>query len=159
MENSNIFKSVFGRIFLLKVDKIAKIGGMQNQKNFLSELLVTGLGGSIGGTLRYELSLIPVIGPMPVMTILINWSGTFLLAMLGSYLAYHRSRLQRWQSFIGTGILGGFTTFSTMILQLHQQLYINVVNALIYLVLTLGGGLVMLKLGKFIGRRVGEVHV
>lgn len=67
---------------MLNKHKIAKIKGMQNQKNFLTELLVTGLGGAIGGATRYLLGLVPIIGPMPVMTMLINWLGTLLLAML-----------------------------------------------------------------------------
>lgn len=132
---------------------------MQNQKNFLTELLVTGLGGAIGGATRYLLGLVPIIGPMPVMTMLINWLGTLLLAMLGAYLASHRSRLERWQSFLGTGVLGGFTIFSTMIWQVHQQLFISVANALVYMILTLGGGLIMLKLGNYFGNKIGEAHV
>jgi len=155
---SSCFFNVREKI-LLKKHKIAKIDGMQNQKNFLTELLVTGFGGAIGGTSRYLLGLVPIVGPMPVMTMLINWLGTFLLAMLGAYLAIHRGRLHRWQSFLGTGVLGGFTTFSTMIWQVHQQLFISTANALVYMILTLGGGLIMLKLGNHFGNKIGEAHV
>ncbi|KAI3473430.1 hypothetical protein Pfo_030954 [Paulownia fortunei] len=131
---------------------------MQKQSGFLTELIVVGIGGAIGGSARYLLGLVPIIGAMPVMTMLINWVGTFLLASLGAYLANRESRLQPWQTFIGTGVIGGFTTFSTMILQVNQQALTSMTNAIIYVVLTLGGGLIMLKIGQKFGRKVSEVN-
>lgn len=131
---------------------------MQKQSGFLTELIVVGIGGAIGGSARYLLGLVPIIGAMPVMTMLINWVGTFLLASLGAYLANRESRLQPWKTFIGTGVIGGFTTFSTMILQVNQQALTSMTNAIIYVVLTLGGGLIMLKIGQKFGRKVSEVR-
>ena len=131
---------------------------MQKQSGFLTELIVVGIGGAIGGSARYLLGLVPIIGAMPVMTMLINWVGTFLLASLGAYLANRESRLPPWQTFIGTGVIGGFTTFSTMILQVNQQALTSMTNAIIYVVLTLGGGLIMLKIGQKFGRKVSEVR-
>jgi CrcB protein len=46
-----------------------------------------------------------------------------------------------------------------MIWQVHQQLFISVANALVYMILTLGGGLIMLKLGNYFGNKIGEAHV
>lgn len=89
-------------IWLIK-SRFVKIEGMQKQSRFLTELIGVGIGGAIGGSVRYLLGLVPIIGAMPVMTMLINWVGTFLLASLGAYLAKRESRLQPWQTFIGTG--------------------------------------------------------
>lgn len=144
-------------IWLIK-SRFVKIEGMQKQSGFLTELIGVGIGGAIGGSVRYLLGLVPIIGAMPVMTMLINWVGTFLLASLGAYLANRESRLQPWQTFIGTGVIGGFTTFSTMILQVNQQALTSMTNAIIYVVLTLGGGLIMLKIGQKFGRKVSEVR-
>lgn len=144
-------------IWLIK-SRFVKIEGMQKQSRFLTELIGVGIGGAIGGSVRYLLGLVPIIGAMPVMTMLINWVGTFLLASLGAYLAKRESRLQPWQTFIGTGVIGGFTTFSTMILQVNQQALISLTTAIIYVVLTIGGGLIMVKIGQKLGRKVSEVR-
>lgn len=129
---------------------------MQKQRQFLSELLLVGFGGGIGGSLRYSLSLIPIIGHLPVITMGINWLGALLLAMLGAYLAKNSNRLTRWQPVIGTGIIGGFTTFSTMILQFNQLLRHDVFGAWLYILLTVCGGVVMVTIGQHIGRIIGE---
>ena len=128
---------------------------MQKQRQFLSELLLVGLCGGIGGSLRYALSVIPIIGHLPLITMGINWLGASLLAMLGAYLAKNSNRLTRWQPVIGTGIIGGFTTFSTMILQFNQLLRNDVQVAWLYILLTVCGGVVMVTIGQYIGRIIG----
>ena len=92
------------------------------------------------------------------MTMMINWSGTFLLACLGAYLAQRASRLASWQTFIGTGVIGGYTTFSTMVLQYFQLTTIALVWAVSYLLLTIVGGLIFLRFGRWCGRRLGGVQ-
>lgn len=128
---------------------------MQKQRQILSELLLVGLGGGIGGSLRYALSVIPIIGHLPIITMGINWLGALLLATLGAYLAENSNHLAQWQPFIGTGIIGGFTTFSTMILQFNQLLRNDVQVAWLYILLTVFGGVVMVTIGQHIGRRIG----
>lgn len=131
---------------------------MKKQQHYLTELALVSFGGAIGGSLRYLLHFVPGIGPLPVMTMMINWSGTFLLACLGAYLAQRASRLASWQTFIGTGVIGGYTTFSTMILQYFQLTTIALVWAVGYLLLTIVGGLIFLRFGRWCGRRLGGVQ-
>lgn len=124
---------------------------MQKQYHYLTEMGIVSLGGGIGGSLRYLLHFVPGIGQLPVMTMLINWSGTFFLALLGAYLAQKVSRLAGWQAFIGTGVIGGYTTFSTMMLQTFQLAQTQPMFAVSYLLLTLVGGLVLLRAGHRCG--------
>ncbi|WP_197555014.1 fluoride efflux transporter FluC [Trueperella pecoris] len=68
--------------------------------------LLVGLGGAIGAVLRHLLTLGSV---HPVAVIFgINIAGAFLLGLLAATVS-GKPRL-----FLGTGILGGFTTYSAL---------------------------------------------
>lgn len=74
--------------------------------------LLVASGGALGAALRFLLSsclrrLRPASFPLP--TFLINLTGSFLLGLL---IGSGASLL--WQKLLGTGFLGGFTTFSTL---------------------------------------------
>jgi len=65
----------------------------------------------------------------------------------------HPTRLVR--PFLGTGILGGFTTFSTYTLDVHEQLRAgHPAAAAAYLALTLVGGLAATALAIAVTRRL-----
>jgi len=76
---------------------------------------VVAVGGAIGATARYGASLLwpTPAGAFPWTTLLVNAVGCaligVLLVLIGEVWAAHR--LVR--PFVGTGVLGGFTTFST----------------------------------------------
>ncbi|CAI9411414.1 MULTISPECIES: fluoride efflux transporter CrcB [Aestuariimicrobium] len=53
-----------------------------------------------------------VDGVVPWGTVFINLSGSFLLGVLAG-LAGARVLPEHWQTVLGTGLLGGYTTFST----------------------------------------------
>lgn len=78
--------------------------------------LAVALGGAIGATMRYlagEFISSRVRTDFPVHTLVVNVSGAFLLGIVMT-LAIERGDLGRWwQLFLGVGILGGYTTFST----------------------------------------------
>jgi CrcB protein len=80
------------------------------------ELAVVALGGAAGASARYAISRAEPVraGSFPVTTFAINVAGAFVLAVLLESLA--RSGLDTWwiRPFAAVGILGGFTTFSTM---------------------------------------------
>lgn len=93
-------------------------------------------GGSMGALLRWLLDQwIPVSGDWPLPTLVINVLGAGLLALL---LINERHSWQR--PFIGTGLLGGFTTFSAVAGQLRIMATGdgNLVVSLGYLLLSVG---------------------
>jgi fluoride exporter len=81
-------------------------------------IVVVAVGGAIGTALRAGLSaVIPTPGGVPVGIFLINISGAFLLGVLLEVLARRgpdegRRRLLRL--FLGTGVTGGYTTYSSL---------------------------------------------
>jgi CrcB protein len=80
----------------------------------LAALLICVAGG-IGAALRLILDgLIKarIRSSYPVGTTVINVTGSFLLGLLTG-LAMSQAMPQQWQVVAGTGLLGGYTTFST----------------------------------------------
>ena len=76
-----------------------------------TEVGLVASGGALGCVARYLASLaaVPMSAAFPWATFAINVVGSFVLgAVLGALPAGHAGRL-----FFGTGLCGGFTTFST----------------------------------------------
>jgi CrcB protein len=73
-------------------------------------------GGTLGTLVRYLLSLvIPAWGGMPVPTFVINVTGAFLLGWLLRALSHHgpdHGARRSLRLALGTGFLGGYTTYS-----------------------------------------------
>jgi fluoride exporter len=82
----------------------------------METILIIGLGGFIGANLRYFVNLWVVErfgAGFPWGTLLINFSGSCLLAV---FLAFAANRLNidpRWRLLVATGFFGAYTTFST----------------------------------------------
>ncbi|MGD9961624.1 fluoride efflux transporter CrcB [Nocardioides sp.] len=75
-------------------------------------LLAVAVGGALGAVLRWSLGLLAPDGQgFPWTTFAINVSGSFLLALLPALPSVRRHRLL--PLFLGTGVLGGYTTLST----------------------------------------------
>ena len=108
------------------------------------------LGGGIGSLLRYGLAL-GLNSPertIPIGTVLVNLVGCFVLGYLSSH-EWIESRLsETLRLAITTGILGGFTTFSTFglesvrLFQSGQAFY-----GLLYVLVSLLGGLAAALMG------------
>lgn len=74
--------------------------------------LLVCLGGGVGAALRFVADgqvKARVRSTVPVGTIAINLSGCLLLGLLTGLLVDHASTV----AVLGTGVLGGYTTFST----------------------------------------------
>lgn len=96
---------------------------MVRRPSILAELAVIAVGGAIGAALRYAIDDIwPTSTPdFPWPTLVINVVGAALLAALLS------AGLRVWRHpldvlFAGTGVIGGFTTFSTYAVQTNRLL-------------------------------------
>jgi CrcB protein len=82
--------------------------------------IVVGFGGFIGATSRYLLSMYINginLTKFPISTLIINIAGSFLIGLLTQMLTALCPDNKRLQLFLTTGILGGFTTFSTFSLE------------------------------------------
>lgn len=84
------------------------------------------LGGMVGTSARYALtSSIPHDGGWPIATFLENVLGSFLLGLLLETLLRKGNESQagrRVRLGVGTGVLGGFTTYSSLALETDRLL-------------------------------------
>ena len=74
------------------------------------------LGGGLGAALRHGINLGVArwFGTtFPLATLFINVSGSLVMGLIAGYFAFRGSDSQHWRLFLTTGILGGYTTFST----------------------------------------------
>jgi CrcB protein len=70
------------------------------------------IGGALGSLARYALSLLWHT-TFPWTTLVINVTGSAILGALLAWIALTPGANPLLRPFIGTGILGGYTTFST----------------------------------------------
>lgn len=74
--------------------------------------LLVASGGAIGSCLRYFLSLSIENRGLPIATILTNIVGSCLIVWV--HLAFGKGQIsQDIRIFLATGVMGGFTTYST----------------------------------------------
>lgn len=117
-------------------------------------LAAIGVGGGIGSIARYELGHLDpsAADQLPAATLAINASGSLLLGLLiGAIAAAAVTGHRPWPTlrpFLGTGILGGYTTFSTFAV---QTIHLPALTALAYVVLSVIGGLGFAALGARVG--------
>jgi CrcB protein len=117
----------------------------------LPVLSVIGLGGGLGALARWGISqLLPTQpGGFPTGTFVINVVGCLLIGVL-MVLVTERSPAHRLvRPFVGVGVLGGFTTFSTYAVEIDGLLRTNAVTAFVYLT----GTALAALLATFVGIR------
>lgn len=114
-------------------------------------LLLVAAGGAAGALARHLLGLALPVAPagLPVATLLTNLSGCLLLGLLVG----RRPDDAVLRPLLGTGFLGGFTTFSALALQTDRLLADRPAVALAYLAATTAGGLLLAAAGLRLGRR------
>ena len=127
-----------------------------------SRLAVIGVGGVLGALSRAGVSQIfgqdrlelgDQSANFPWATLAINLSGAFLIGIAAVALITDNSSYRK--PFLVTGVLGGFTTFSALALEavdlFDQGLW---VTALVYLIVTVGAGLLAVNIGVRAPRRI-----
>ncbi|WP_270172098.1 fluoride efflux transporter FluC [Paenibacillus sp. SYP-B4298] len=116
------------------------------------DLAVCALGGALGSLLRYAGGRIVAryTSRSYLATLAINLTGAMLLGLLfGLGL---QLRLPQMYLFAATGVLGGYTTYSTFMVQsvlMAQERKLPLVAG--YLLLTCGGGLLLCWAGYLCG--------
>lgn len=96
-------------------------------------------GGVLGTMARYGLSIAFPHPPdqMPWATLSINASGCLLIGVLMALITEMWSDQQLLRPFLGVGVLGGYTTFSTYVIDIQQAIAAGAPHlALLYLALT-----------------------
>jgi CrcB protein len=74
------------------------------------------LGGGLGAALRHGINLGVARlfgGGFPYATFFINVTGSFVMGLMAAWFAFKGGAPQHWRLFLTTGVLGGYTTFST----------------------------------------------
>ena len=85
----------------------------------MSNLAIVALGGALGAVARYEISARVQQrwgggpGAFPVGTLVVNALGCLVLGALMAWVAERAQFAPRTRLFVGIGLLGSFTTFST----------------------------------------------
>ena len=116
----------------------------------MDKFLWVGLGGAIGSIFRYTLSLLPIKSSFPVLTLITNLLGAFIIGVVVGLFEkqYLPSQIHL---FLKTGLWGGFTTFSTFSLETLTLLENGMIfMAIVYVFISIAGCIVGVYLGKMI---------
>lgn len=120
------------------------------------DLLLASIGASIGAMLRYAITnygkrhwewIGKIFLNLPIPTLFINLTGAFILGLI-----FAMKISVFWYALFGTGVLGGYTTFSTLNTELiglyHSQ---NYRGFILYALASYIGGLLCVFLGYALG--------
>lgn len=115
-------------------------------------VLLVAVGGVIGVLARYGLGTTVSPDSLPWMICAINVAGSFIL---GAVLAWSAELSEPVRSGLAVGLCGGFTTFSTVSVQVFFDAKSGDPGfALFYLAASVAGGLVAAALGYYLGRAI-----
>ncbi|MCD0453515.1 fluoride efflux transporter CrcB [Actinocorallia sp. API 0066] len=122
---------------------------------------VVALGGALGALARYGITLaLPhEPGAFPWATFLTNVLGCALIGVLMVVVTEVSRAHPLVRPFLGVGVLGGFTTFSTYVVEFqHSMAAGRPVTGLLYLVGTLAAALTAVTLAARLTRRLATVR-
>ncbi|MGB6351138.1 MAG: fluoride efflux transporter CrcB [Pseudolabrys sp.] len=109
--------------------------------------IIVFIGGGVGAALRHGFNLLFARLPgtaFPYATVFENVSGSVAMGLLVAIFAFKGGIPQHWQLFLTTGILGGYTTFSTFSLDVallyeRGELGLAALYVLLSVALSVGG--------------------
>jgi CrcB protein len=121
--------------------------------------LIVFLGGGLDATLRQGVNLLgarlfPGLG-FPIATLTVNVTGSIVMGVLAAIFAFKGGGPQHWRLFLTTGILGGYTTFSSFSLDV-ALLYErgDLISAALYILASVVISIAGLFLGLWLTRYV-----
>jgi CrcB protein len=120
--------------------------------------VLAALGGALGALSRWGvvLALPRSSGGWPWATLTVNLAGCLLIGVLLAVLAARRPDDDRLRAFLGAGVLGGFTTFSSFAVEVADLLRAGTpLIAVAYVVVSVLGGLLAVAAGLRIGGLAG----
>lgn len=127
----------------------------------MTKILAVALGGAIGSTGRYLTSL--AVGSVtnsrfPYETLTANLIGCFLIGLLWGY--FERMPISNeFRLFLFTGMLGGFTTFSTFARENIQFFKIGEpLTAVTYILISNFAGLCLVAAGFYLSMVIVQAH-
>ena len=119
--------------------------------------IIVFLGGGLGAALRHGINLGVArwFGTsFPLATMIINISGSLVMGLIAGYFAFKGSYgSQHWRLFLTTGILGGYTTFSTFSLDVA---FLYERGELVHTALYIVGSVALSIFGIFLGLAVAR---
>lgn len=114
------------------------------------EVLYVALGGAVGSAGRYLVDRTYGPSTYPIETLTVNLIGSFVLGLLVGWLGERVAPGVRLALF--TGVLGGFTTFSTFALESTVMLRAgDTATGIGYIVISVAGGVALAMIGLLAG--------
>ncbi len=120
------------------------------------ECIVVGAGGFMGAVCRYLIGMIPLKEGcvFPIKTLMINIVGSFLIGIVAALAMKTDFLDSRTVLFLKVGICGGFTTFSSFVLETTDLMKDGKMHlAVIYTVLSVTLGVLAVFAGQGIVRK------
>jgi fluoride exporter len=121
-------------------------------------VLYVGIGGAIGSIARY----LAIKGideklhsPFPYGTLTVNVIGSVILGFILGLVMNRPDARDELRLFVGTGICGGFTTFSTFALENFFLVHQKPLTSAIYIGLSVLLGVTAGALGYWAGKSIG----
>jgi fluoride exporter len=122
------------------------------------KILSVMFGGFIGAIVRYSMGeWIHTNNGFPLGTLLINLLGCFLLGWFLTFITIRKKIRTEYTLFIGTGLIGSFTTFSTFSVETIRLLQNGfLLNGALYILTSILFGLLLAYLGVKLAITNGE---
>jgi CrcB protein len=119
------------------------------------QILAVGSGGMLGSIARYIMTrtIDAKAGSLfPYGTLAVNVIGSFILGIIFAVAARKTGMDENWRLFFGTGVCGGFTTFSAFTLENFNLLQTRPLIAVTYMVVSVIAGIGAVALGFYAAR-------
>jgi fluoride exporter len=120
-------------------------------------LATVAVGGVLGSLGRYAVgvALPHAPGGFPWATLAVNLTGAFAMGLLVAYLVNRPGAHRLARPFVGVGVLGGWTTFSALAVDVvHLGVADRTQTALGYVAATFLVGTIAVAAGSALGQRV-----